>query len=1464
MTKTILGLDLGTNSIGWALIKQDFEKKEGEILGLGTRIIPMSQDILGEFGKGNSISQTAERTSYRSTRRLRERFLLRRERLHRALHIMGFLPPHYSAQIDFDKALGKFINHSEPQISYDRTFVFTASYEEMLHDFKKNASDYLIDENGKQRLIPHAWTLYYLRKKAIHHQISKEELAWILLNFNQKRGYYQLRGEEEEENSNKLIEFYSLRIVDVTADPQQNSKGEIWYSLTLENGWIYRRSSKISLDDWKGKIKDFIVTTEIHDDGSEKLDRDGEVKRSFRSPGPDDWTLLKKKTESEIDKSRLTVGAYIYDHLLRDPKQKIKGKLVRTIERKFYKHELQQILTKQAEFLPEFQDQGLLADCVRELYRNNEQHRQQLESKDLTNLLLNDIIFYQRPLRSQKSGIGKCNLEYKIYKEKDKYGQLLRDAEDNLIEKRAYASVIAKSNPYYQEFRLLQWVSNLALYQKDNDAPVTAHLIPDTESFERLFNFLKEKKEIKQETLIKFLLGQKGLKGRDLTIESAKLRWNYVEDKAYPCYETRTLINSRLAKISDLPQNFLTSEKEFALWHILYSVNDKIEFEKALKTFAEKNHLNEEEFVAAFRKFPPITSEYGSLSERAIKKLLPLMRFGSAWSWDTIDEHTKNRIGKVITGEYDEKIKVRVREKAQHLSAEHDFQKLPLWLAQYIVYDRHSEAGDLHKWTSVDDIAQFLNDFKQHSLRNPIVEQIVTETLRVVKDIWSRYGSGAPDYFSEIHIELGREMKNPAEERRRLTNVMTENENTNLRIKSLLAELAYDNEIANVRPYSPMQQEILKIYEEGALNSGVTVDDDILKISKAAQPSSSDLKRYKLWLEQKYRSPYTGQPIPLNKLFTAEYEIEHIIPQSLYFDDSMSNKVICESAVNKLKDNRLGLSFIKAHHGECVDCGLGKLVKIFEINDYEQFVNNCYAKNRGKKNKLLLEDIPEKMIERQLNDTRYISKYITGLLSNIVRDNRENGKDDGVNSKHVLPGNGKVTTRLKQDWGLNDVWNDLILPRFERMNTITNSTSFTVWNANHQKYLPTVPIELSKGFSKKRIDHRHHAMDALVIACATRDHLNLLNNESAKNIVKRHDLSRKLRNYEKVVYTDSKSGEQISREIPKDFLKPWNKFTTEARKALANIVVSFKQNNQVINKATNYYESYSDENGNLRLDKNGKPLKGLIAQKGVNWAIRKSLHKETISGKIHLQGVKLPKGKVLTATRKTLDASFNLKSILSITDTGIQKILINYLQTKDNNPEIAFSPEGIEELNQNIADYNDGKKHQPIKKVRIFEPGSKFPLGETGTKSTKYVEAAKGTNLFFGVYIDNQGKRSYDTIPLNIVIERQKQGMPSVPETNEKGHRLLFSLSPNDLVTVSPKEGADDDNIYFLDSIYKLVSCTGNRVFFIKHIVSTSIVNKGEFSTLNKSERSIDGLMIKEICRKINLDRLGKILKIEP
>lgn len=1510
MSKKILGLDLGTNSIGWALVEKDDTEKTGKIVGAGSRILPMSQDILGKFDSGQSISQTAERTGFRGIRRLRERHLLRRERLHRVLNILGYLPAHYARQIDFEKKLGQFIPETEPKIPYvfnteinKAEFIFKKSFEEMLADFRSSQPQIL--ENDKK--VPYDWTIYYLRKKALKYKIEKEELAWLLLNFNQKRGYYQLRGEDEEEISNKLVEFYSLKVKDVVDSGDKKGKDETWYNIHLENGWIYRRTSKTPLD-WIGKIKEFIVTTDLNDDGSVKTDKEGKEKRSFRAPAENDWTLVKKKTEHDIDKSRKTVGEYIYNTLLQNPTQKIKGKLVRVIERKFYKAELEEILNAQKEFHPELKDQNLYKACLEELYECNEHHRNSIGQKDLAYLFVNDIIFYQRPLKSKKSLISNCKFESRTFiKDGKKITEPLK--------------CIAKSHPLFQEFRLWQFIQNLRIFQKEKkvndrleaDVNVTGDLLKTEEDWVHLFDWLNNKKEIDQKAFLKY-------PAFNLKKNLDNFRWNYVEDKIYPCNETRAQIANRLEKVKNVPAGFLTKEKEEVLWHILYSVDDKNDIQKALKTFAGKNGLDED-FVEEFKRFPPYKKEYGAYSAKAIKKLLPLMRIGTYWHQDNIDTKTKRRIENIITGEYDETIRDRVRDKSLNLTVLDDFNGLPVWLVSYIVYDRHSEDGESIKWKSAKEIKLL----QQHSLRNPIVEQVINETLQVVRDIWEKYGNGQENFLDEIHIELGREMKNPADKRKQLTAQITENENTNLRIKALLVELLNSGDVENVRPYSPMQQEILKIYEEAVLSSeDGGIPEDILKISKQAQPTSAELLRYKLWLEQKYRSPYTGKIIPLNRLFTPAYEIEHIIPQSRYFDDSFSNKVICEVVVNKDKDNCLGFEYILNEGGKILDIGFGETVKVFTKEEYEKFVKDHYAKSRGKMKKLLMEDIPEAFIQRQLNDSRYISKVVKNLMSNVVR---EEGEQEAI-SKNVIACNGTITSTLKQDWGLNDIWNELITPRFERMNEITKSSNFGEWTNKEGKrvFQIQIPLELQKGFSKKRIDHRHHALDAIVIACATRNHINYLNNENALGKDKkeakekrRYDLKHKL--------CFKKYNDDTRQNYKWVFHKPWETFTQETREVLQGIVVSFKQNLRVINKTVNHYQTWK-KNGD------GHQVKELTKQiKGDNWAIRKPMHKDTVSGLVQLKLKKIvslpaafddwtmicdkelkkqvkelltknPDKKKLAkffkdnnyqwnnkdvskievyywdnqnvASRVKIDESFNSSKIESITDSGIQKIMLNHLEEfhEEKNgkivehPELAFSPDGVDEMNKNIKQVNGGKSHQPLYKVRTYEPkGNKFNVGQTGNKKDKYVEAAKGTNLFFAIYQDENGKRNYDTIPLNVVIERQKQGADPVPETNEQGHKLLMYLSPNDLVYVPTEEERININLIDfrnldreqLKRLYKIVSFTGNRLYSIPYGVAKSIVDKTEYTQLNKLEFSLDKISIKDVCIKLKVDRLGNI-----
>lgn len=1519
--KKILGLDLGTNSIGWAVVNANVDENgNGKLTGIdaaGSRIIPMDAAVLGDFDKGTTKSQTAERTSFRGVRRLRERNLLRRERLNRVLDKMGFLPEHFSKCLD---RYGKFVGDDEPKIAWKRDesgrmeFLFKNSFNEMLNDFMAKWPE--LASNGKK--IPYDWTIYYLRKKSLEKPITKEELAWILLNFNQKRGYYQLRGEEIEENPNKSVEYFALKVVDVVDSGDKKGK-DTWYNVVLENGWIYRRTSQMPLD-WIGKTKEFIVTTDLNDDGTPKKDKDGNVKRSFRAPKDDDWTLLKTKTQHDIDTSKKAVGCYIYDALLSNPTQKIRGKLVRTIERKYYKDELRQILDKQKEFIPELNDSDLYHECVEELYPNNEAHRNNISNQDFTHLFLDDIIFYQRPLKSKKSLIDDCPYETTTWVDKE-------------TEEVSHFPIkcIAKSNPLFQEFRLWQFISNIRIYQKEKivdgklcaDVDVTPDFIKNTEDIVELFDFLNDKKEIDQKSFLKY--PKFGLKKN---IDN--YRWNYVEDKKYPCNETRAQILAYLDKCN-VEHEFLTHANEAALWHVLYSVEDKTELSKALNGFAKKHNLPND-FAEIFGKIPPFKKEYGSYSAKAIKKLLPLMRIGKYWNAASIDEKTKERINKLIDGEYDETIRNRVREKSINLTDINHFQGLPLWLACYVVYDRHSETKDVEKWEKPEDIDTFLHDFKQHSLRNPIVEQVILETLRVVRDIWKIQG-----HIDEIHVELGREMKNPADKRKEITEQIQKNENTNLRIKAMLAEFVNpEYHIDDVRPYSPMQQDILKIYEEYAVSNLKSDDPDfdfVSKISKTPQPSKSDIIRYKLWLEQKYRSPYTGEVIPFGKLFTSAYEIEHVIPKARYFDDSLSNKVICESEVNKLKDKQLGYEFVKNHHGEKIKLSSGKTSEVFSAEAYEKFVKEHYSNNRGKLKKLLMDDIPDDFINRQLNDSRYISKVVKGLLSNIVR---EDGEEDAM-SKNVVVCTGGITDRLKKDWGINDVWNAIILPRFQRLNKLTNTDKFTTFNTSGNE-IPKMPLELQKGFNRKRIDHRHHAMDAIMIACANRNIVNYLNNESATKGAKisRYDLQHIL------CYKTKPDSNGNYKWILK---KPWETITQDTRSVLENIIVSFKHNMRVINKTVNRYQHFED----------GKKI-FVRQEKGDSWAIRKPMHKDTIFGEVNLQLVKqvaltaavkdpksvkntdlkkklieliangydlkkireyfennrdvwadvdLSKIDVFYYSKETKDRYFATRfmsdlvtyfagikdydkavvKINDVTDSGIRKILLNHLKSKDNNPEMAFSADGIDEMNLNIVSLNDGKTHKPIYKIRRYEKAEKFAIGQTGSKSKKFVEAAKGTNLFFAVYenevVDkNTGEskkvRSYATIPLNVVIDRQKKGLPSVPD-DENGNQPIFVLSPNDLVYV-PKCSLSNLDGFDRTRLYKFVDSSDTTANFIPHSVSNLIYavpkaiasiycfgneliqnEYGVGSPQSKNQRAITGEMIKEVCVPIYLDRLGNI-----
>ena len=190
-------------------------------------------------------------------------------------------------------------------------------------------------------------------------------------------------------------------------------------------------------------------------------------------------------------------------------------------------------------------------------------------------------------------------------------------------------------------------------------------------------------------------------------------------------------------------------------------------------------------------------------------------------------------------------------------------------------------------------------------------------------------------------------------------------------------------------------------------------------------PSGQDILKYRLYEEQGCKCAYSLKPFDLNKLFEPNYtQIDHIIPYSKCFDDSMNNKVLVFTKENQEKRNRLPYEYF-GHNEE-------------RWHEFENYVLSQYKTNRAKAERLLKKKFTEEEEKdwksRNLNDTKYISAFVY----NLIKDNLLFA--GGGNKKKVTAVNGRITSYLRKMWGLNKI---------------------------------------------REEGDKHHAMDAAVIACVT-------------------------------------------------------------------------------------------------------------------------------------------------------------------------------------------------------------------------------------------------------------------------------------------------------------------------------------------------------------------------------------------
>ncbi|MEE9371868.1 MAG: type II CRISPR RNA-guided endonuclease Cas9, partial [Saprospiraceae bacterium] len=852
-SKRILGLDIGTNSIGWAFINHDFDNKTGDIIDMGVRVIPMSQDAINDFNKGILQSEASTRTGHRGVRRLYDRARKRRDRLVKVLKVMGYIDDDFVVNDRFSWAY---------EIGEDNVrFKFEASYQEMVEIFKSRYPSL--------KGVPRGWTIYYLRQKALSEKISKEELAWVIMQFNTKRGYNQLRGDTETDT---VIDkrFVSDLVVKINVSDEE-VRGKMKMIIELEDGVIGEYIDKF-IPDWIGKQIEFVIT--------EKTLKDGALKVTLTTPGDDDWTLRKKKTEQLISSQNVTLGAYIFNILLDDPMAKIRGKAVHTIDRKFYKSELNKIIEKQGEFHSEFDNKLLLIQAASALYKRNIKHRENLIKRSMQQLIVDDVLFYQRPLKSKKYLISNCKEESYKYNTSEGF-------------KTKPVKGIAKSHPMFQEYRIWGIIHNLKILQRalrsDEDklltnVDVSANILT-YESKAELYNLFSTKKEIKEKDVLKLL-----------NLESKAYKWNYEEGHKFE--GKTTLFAIKKAFKNEPNADIILADPSILenIWHALYSLRDSTDHLRTALTHVLSDVSSET--ISALLAIAPYDKNYGAYSKKALNKLLPLMRCGHHWNEGSIENNTLTRIQKIITGEFDAEVRDTVREAFTDKTDVHDFQGLAPWESSYVVYNRHSEMLSQKIYAHPNDLK--INEIlPQGVLRNPTVEKIIRETLLLTRDVWDAHGKA-----DEIHVELAREMKLSGEKRNKLTQTRNQNYATNQRAKAMLRELQKAN--GSINPYSKGHLETFKLYEETALSATEEIDDNIKAIRSKGDPTPSEINKYKMWLEQKYLSPYTGSVIPLSKLYESGlYEVDHIIPQALHYDNSFSNKVICEAKINAEKSNKL-------------------------------------------------------------------------------------------------------------------------------------------------------------------------------------------------------------------------------------------------------------------------------------------------------------------------------------------------------------------------------------------------------------------------------------------------------------------------------------------------------------------------------------------------------------------------------
>ena len=701
--KKILGLDLGVSSIGWALVNEAENKDEkSSIIRLGVRVNPLTVDEKGNFETGKSITTNADRTLKRSMRRNLQRYKLRREAL-----------------IDTIKSYGWISDSS------------------------------ILAESGKDT----TFQTLKLRAKAAGEEISLEELARVFLNINKKRGYKSSRKLNKSENTDEgsLIDGietarilseegitpgeYSYRLL---CEGKEEKNLPEFYKSDLENEferiWTFQRqfypdimtdtlkeelSGKSEKQTWAICEKPFNIAGIKRTSKGKELAKENYLWRSLALKEQLDLEQLAvvlQKVNAQLKKSdnylgkisdrskelyfkHQTVGQYQLERLLKNPHSSLRNQV---FYRQDYMEEFDRIWETQSRFHPEL-------------------------TQEMRNTIRNIIIFYQRPLKSQKGLVAYCEFE-------------------------KGRKVCPKSSPVFQEFKIWQMLNNLKI----------DGMYLDIDAKQMLFKELSIQKELSKTDVLRILFSKS--KGHDMNFR--KLEGNRTQATLFQAYSRILSLSGHgeidfskgadaiIEKTSDvfsalgIDTGTLTfdssksgkdmeNEPLYRLWHLIYSYtedNSKTGYDSLVRKLHDEFGFDPEygKILAAVI----FEDDYGSLSTKAMCKILPHMKEGMEYS---------------------------------EACAEAGY--------------RHSQRSLTKEEIESREYKDRLDILPKNTLRNPVVEKILNQMINVVNGVIDTYGK--PD---EIRVELARELKKNAAERQSMTDAINRSTKENKNIEEKLKQ----------------------------------------------------------------------------------------------------------------------------------------------------------------------------------------------------------------------------------------------------------------------------------------------------------------------------------------------------------------------------------------------------------------------------------------------------------------------------------------------------------------------------------------------------------------------------------------------------------------------------------------------------------------------------------------------------